>query len=149
MRRNRWFRLLSECLAALGLVLLLTCWHFHIWSFKDYRTYKELRRYPIGEDLWYGRIEAGEDVTTFAALHPPQKTRQLGRFTVLDYYSHGLPEVPGIPTEGVEVIAKDGRLVFAGGAGYTWQRLLFDMSQEDKAELQEEMGRFVAKGRKE
>src|SRR5262245_326673 len=90
MRRfwaKRWFRFLTSSIGALCLAALFTCWYFGIWSFKDYQTFLEVRRYPVGEDFWVGRIKAGENLEAFTTLHPPHRIRRFGRFTQLSYYA--------------------------------------------------------------
>jgi hypothetical protein len=141
MRRlwaKRWFRVFSGCSAALCLAVLSACWYFRVWGYDDYQTLLEVRRYPPGEDLWFGRVQAGEDLARFAAAHPPHRVRRLGGFTLLSYYSLW-PIPPGsIPMESLSVIAKDGRLVHAVAGGCTWHRVFFAMSAENEAELDEE-----------
>jgi hypothetical protein len=150
MRRlwaKRWFRFLTGSLAALCLVALSACWYFGVWSYKDYRAFLEVRRYPVGEDLWFGRIKAGEDVGAFTAAHPPHRVRRFGRFTEMSYYAVW-PTPPGsIQMESLSVIAADGRLVHAVAAGCTWDRVFFEMSPAEATEFQESFERHLrAKG---
>jgi hypothetical protein len=112
--------------------LMLVCWHWGIWSYRDFVAYQEVRRYPVGEDLWHGRIHPGQDVGTFAAEHPPHRTHQFGPFVVLTYYAVWPSD--GIQMEGLAVTAKDGRLVHAEAAGCTWGRVFFAMSPADGVE---------------
>ena len=140
MRRvltKRWFWFLWGCLAAVCLVLLAACWYFRIWTYQDYQVYLEVQRYPVGKDLWFGRIRAGEDFEAFIAAYPPHRTRQLGAFTVLTYYSLWPLPPQSIPMEGLSVVAKEGRLVHSVAAGCTWHRVFFSMSPEDEAALDE------------
>jgi hypothetical protein len=114
MRRlwaKQWFRILFALLAFLCLAALLACWQFRIWSYVDFRSYQEVREYPIGEDVWFGRIRSGEDLEPFVAQHPPHCKLQLGRFLRMSYYSKWPIGPNEIPIESMLVIAKDGKLV--------------------------------------
>jgi hypothetical protein len=138
-----WWRIVSTFLPLLCLAALLVCCHFRIWSFEDYRVYQEVCRYPVGEDLWFGRIQAGQNLEHFLAEHPPHRTLRLGRFTDLSYYTLW-PLPPGtIPLGGLAVIAKDGRLVQAAAGCCTWQRVFFAMSAEDEEELSQAFHVYV------
>lgn len=138
MRRlwaKSWFKAVTVVLAIFCLSALFGCWHFRIWSYKDYQVYEEVRQYPIGEDLWLGRIKAGQDLEAFTNQHPPHNTRRLDRFTQMHYYAVW-PTPPGsLQMESLSVIAEDGRLVQAVAAGCTWHRAFFEMSPESFVEF--------------
>ncbi len=130
---KRWFWVLAGLLALVCFAALLACWRFRVWSHEDFRVYQEVSTYPIGEDLWYGRIQSGQDLKAFTAEHPPQRMRRLGSFVILSYYAVWPSD--GIQMESMSVIAKNGRIVHASGAGCTWHREFFSMSAEDAAEF--------------
>jgi hypothetical protein len=144
MRRlcaKRWFRVLVLLLATPCLAGLLACWWFRIGSFADYQVYEEVRRYSIGEDLWFRRIEAGQDLEAFTAAHPPHRTLRFGRSTEMSYYAVW-PTPPGsVQMESLSVIAADGRLVAALATGCTWHRAFFEIGAATTAEFQESVDR--------
>ncbi|HLW63707.1 MAG TPA: hypothetical protein VKS79_00210 [Gemmataceae bacterium] len=132
---KRWFWLSLGVLECLLLAALAACWHHRIGSYRDYTIYSEIRRYRVGDDLWFGKIHAGQDLAELAARHPTQRVEQLGPFTVLTYFTVW-PEPPqSIPFEALVIVAKDGRLVSGGAASCTWQKQFFAMSPEDAATL--------------
>src|SRR5581483_5837033 len=90
------------------------------------------------EDLWFGRVKAGEDLQAFTAAHPPHRVRRLGEFTVLTYYSVWPLPPSAIPMESLSVVASSGRLVHAAAAGCTWHRVFFAMSPDEQAAFDEE-----------
>jgi hypothetical protein len=121
--------------AILVLAAIAACWHHHIWSYKDYQIYGEIRRYPMGDDLWFGRVRAGHDLAEFTAAYPTQRVEQLGPFTVLTYCTVWPPPPQSIPFESFGVVAKDGKLIAAGIASCTWKKEFFAMSADDAATL--------------
>jgi hypothetical protein len=129
---KRSFRIHAAVLAA-AVVLTLVCWHWGIWSYRDFLAYQEVCRCPVGEDLWHGRIRPGQDLGTFDAEHPPHRTRRFGPFVMLTYYAVWPSD--GLQMEGLTVTAKDGRLVHAEAAGCTWGRVFFAMSPADRVEF--------------
>src|SRR5438093_139513 len=133
---KRWFRALAGVLAISCVAVVFACWRFRIWTYADYQAYQEVRRYSIGEDLWFGRIKAGQDLETFTTEYPPHRSRRFGRFTLLNYYTGGPPRSNSIPMESMSVVAKDGRLVNAIAAGCTWHRVFFEMGTEDQSEYE-------------
>jgi hypothetical protein len=138
MRRfwtRKWFRVVAVLVAICCLIALLACWRFRIWSCADYRAYHEVRRYPIGEDLWFGRIKAGQGVEAFIADHPPHRTRRLGRFTQMSYYAVWPTPPDSLQLESLSVVAEDGQLVNAVAAGCTWERAFFEMNAASAAEF--------------
>jgi hypothetical protein len=131
-KRWLWMVAVLECVL---LAALAACWHHRIWSYKDYLIYSEIRRYPVGDDLWLGRVRAGQDLEELTARHPPHRVEQMGPFTVLTYYSVWPLPPKSLPFEALEIVAKDGRLVSAGAASCTWQKEFFAMSPDDAASL--------------
>jgi hypothetical protein len=130
---NRWCRLASALLSLIAVGVLAGCWRYGIWSYKDYCTYMEVRRYPIGDELWFGRIQAGQDADALAAQHPPRRAHRAGRFVDLQYVV-GVPDDGVFYLESLTVVAKDGRLVQAAAGGCTWGRVFFRMSDDEEAE---------------
>jgi hypothetical protein len=104
--------------------------------------FQQVRRYSVGEDLWFGRITAGQDLRALTAAHLPRRVLRRGSYTVLCYYSDWPLPPMSIPMEGLCVIAKEGKLVHASVGGCTWHRVFFDMSPEDEVELKEEWRRY-------
>lgn len=130
-----WFRWIARVLVFICTMVVLICWRWQIWRYHDYRVYREVCEYPGGSDLWFGRIHSGQDLEEFTAMHAPHDVHQLGHFTRMKYYTVW-PTPPGaLQMESLSVIAKDGRLVYAGAAGCTWHRVFFEMSANDREEF--------------
>jgi hypothetical protein len=135
---KRWFLMLIGVIGLLLVLTVLMCWHWGIWSYKDYFVYKEILEYPVGEDLWRGRICANQKLDTFAAEHPPHRMRRLGPFVLMHYYAVWPTPANKIQMESLQVVAKDGRLIHAAAAGCTWSRVFFEMNPEDSSEFERE-----------
>lgn len=130
---HRWIRRALAGMTLVTLIALLACWHWRVWSHSDYRAFQEVSRYPVGKDLWFGRIKPGQDVDVLIENIPPHRIRRFGQFVWLTYYAGGPPPPGSFTMESLGVIAKDGRLVSAGAAGCTWNRVFFEMTSEDEA----------------
>jgi hypothetical protein len=146
MRRvwsKQWFRILPGLVACLVILALLASWHWRIWGLGDYRACQEVRRYPIGADLWFGRIAVGQDVDEVIAKAPPHHVSRFGRFVLLHYYPGSPPPPNSIPFESLSVIARDGQLVSASAGGCTWGRTFFEMSAAEEAEFQRSFERYL------
>jgi hypothetical protein len=130
---SKWVKTIAVSGIVPVMVGLMLAARFRIWTYSDYLAYKEVSRYPIGDDLWLGRIRAGQPLAGLINAHPPHNTREVGPFTVLSYYTVW-PAPPGaIPMEAMIVIAKDGRLVQAARLGCCWNRDFFAMEPADAA----------------
>jgi hypothetical protein len=142
---KRWFRALIGLLSLLFLAALLACWRFRVWSYKDYRTLREVSRYPIGEGLWLGQIQAGQDAEAFAAEHPPHRSLRVGRYLWMKYYT-SWPVPPGvIHMESMTVIAKDERLAHASAGGCDWGKVFFSMRDEEYEEFHQAWERHLGR----
>jgi hypothetical protein len=146
---SKWFskRRLMIVLTALLLVsgsVLLICWHWRIWGPTDYQSFQEVSRYPLGQDLWFGRILAGQDLESVIVQAPPHGVLHYGRFTLVLYYPGG-PPIPGyLYLERMTIIAKDGRIVEAGAGGCGWGKVFISMSPAEEAEYKEAFDRHHA-----
>jgi hypothetical protein len=128
---DRWLRIVLCLAVSAAAVLVLVCWRYRVWSRKDFLDYMTVRHYAIGPDLWFGRITAGQDEKDLIARHPPHRVRQVGPFTHLSYYFGGPPPPKSMPFESLCVVVKGGKVVGAGGAGCTWQRVFIPLNAED------------------
>jgi hypothetical protein len=145
MRRllaKKWFRIFAALVAVCCSGIPIICWRFRIWSYRDYWQYEEVRAYPVGEDLWFRRIVAGQGSNDLISRLPPHEVRQYGRFTMLLYYQRTL-QPNEVAMERLIVIAKEGRLVRAVLASCTWHRVFFEMSADDTAEFNESFERHL------
>ena len=102
--------------AAVGLAYLVVGWQYRIWTLRDYDLYRTLRESPVGLDLWYGRIAAGQSFGELTARSPPAWVDQFGPYEVANYRPGPPPTEPGIDFAGIAIVARDGRLV----AAYLW-----------------------------
>jgi hypothetical protein len=138
--KRRLFLLLAAMVLVTGSVLLI-CWRWRIWGPSDYQTLQEVSRYPLGQDLWFGRISAGQDLESVMVQAPPHGVLHYGRFTVVHYYPGGPPTPGYLYLERMTIIAKDGRVVEAGAGGCGWAKVFFRMSPAEEAECKEAIDR--------
>ncbi len=138
---SKWVRAGAVLVIVLGTAAGLACWRWRVWSITDFRAYREVRRYPPGDDLWFGRVGPGEGLEAFTAAHPPHRVLRLGRYTLMSYYTEWPTPPNSIPMESLTVVAEDGRLVQAAAAGCTWGRVFFEMPPESAAEFEQEWQR--------
>jgi len=141
-RGKRWVRVLAGLVVAPGLATLLAGWRFRVWSYGDYRAYQEVQRYQIGDDLWYGRIHAGQDAEAFTAEHPPHHAIRADRFVWMRYFEVWPTPPNAVQMEWASVIAKDGRLIHASVGWCTGRRVFFTMTPEDEEEYGRALDRY-------
>ena len=60
------------------MAFFFACWRYRIWSYQDYRTFQEVIKYPIGEKLWFGEIQARQKVDSLAGENPPHESLEIG-----------------------------------------------------------------------
>ena len=77
---------------------------------------------PVWKDLALGRIVRGDTVDRLYSLHPPLGQRNFGPFTMYSFD----PPASGIQFTGLNVVARDGRLVLARAASCTWTYSFFE-----------------------
>jgi hypothetical protein len=115
-----WVCLSVGAALVLGGGLLAWCWHFGVWSVRDWVAYQEMSRYPVFRDLHAGRIRQGQPVEEVIAQTHPVRVERFDNFVVLEYQGGD-----GFCFAGVTVVARDGRLVSAQAWSCTWQRTFF------------------------
>ena len=126
------FVLGAASLVAVGLVL---CWTWRIWTPRDLSSYRQVTRYSLGKDLWFGRISPGDELDSIIAKAPPHFSERRGPFTCIAYFPGG-PVPPGaMPMERLLIVAKDGQLVSASASCCVWCREFFQMDSADRALL--------------
>jgi hypothetical protein len=142
---RRWFQVAFAGTITLGVTFLLACGQYRVWSFRDYTLYRILTKdYSIGPDLWFGRIAPGQDVEPLIAQSDPYRVARYGPWVELTYYPGSPLPLPGLPFEGVTVLARDGQLVQAVAWSCTWQRVFFDtLSADESAEWQKATQDYV------
>ncbi len=130
MRRllyKRWFRLSAGLLGFLLFALLASAWYYRIWSWRDLQIYREMSRecHPVWKDLYWGRIQAGQDVEEVIAATDPVRVERYGEYVRLHYQ-------PALSFGGVTITAKRGRLASAWAGSCTWDRTFFnELTPED------------------
>lgn len=101
-----------------------------------------MHRYPIGDDLWYGRAHAGQDAEVFAAEYPPHDATRAGHFLWMRYFKVWPTPPNAVQVEWTSVIAKDGRLIYAATGWCTGGRVFFTMSPGDEEEYGQGLDRY-------
>lgn len=153
-RRKRWLKFcILLGIVLLGVVVLtpLTlCWWFRIWSIGDYRVYQGLQEeHPIGMELWYGRIQPGQDMEELIARIPPHGVLRHGPYTEAIYYCCP-PKMGYLMWGSLSLFAKNGKLVSANGASCTWDRVFFDaLTKEEWAAYNRSAEQHYAARRRE
>jgi len=119
---RRWFQVPVDMVLLLAAGLLACAWYTGIWSWHDLRVYRMMSRecHPVWNDLYWGRIAAGQDVEEVVARTQPPRVERLGDWVTLSYQGKGLCFT------GVTVIAREGKLVAASAWSCTWSRKFFD-----------------------
>ena len=135
--RQRWFKLSVAICLGLFVVLLPCAVYFRIGSWRDPFIYYAMSRecHPVWRDLVGGRVCAGQDVEEVIAATQPSRVNRYGAYVELEYRNSS---PGGINLTGIQILAKDGRLVRARAASCAWERIFFDnMSQGDEGEYLE------------
>ena len=92
--------------------------------------------HPIWREIDNGQIYAGQSVDEIFELHQPTETETYGPYTVLGFERDPQPNT--LSFSGLNIVAKNGKVVSASAGSCTWQRTFFDsMSPEDHQHLSE------------
>lgn len=124
---KRWFRILGGIFVFMMAALLVCAWQFRIWGISDFEAYQGMRAecHPVWRDLHFGRIQAGDDIEKVILATRPLKIERYGDYVRLSYQA-------GHCFTGVLIIAKNGKLVYAGAGSCGWKKYFFDeMTEQD------------------
>ena len=107
-------------------------------------AYRALAEYthPVWRELWDSRVGLGDRVEELIARTQPPRVERAGRFVRLSYDPH--------EEGGLNVIARDGRLISAQAGSCIWSHTFFTvMTAADWAEFKaaEEAQRVAGLGR--
>lgn len=110
---------------------LAFCLWFRVGSANEWQIYQAMEEecHPIWRELYYGRIQAGDDVDSVIAIAPPSVRRGKGRSGTLFYYQNYPSD--GLPWTSVTLQFRDGKLVDAYAGSCTWVRQFFDVTGQD------------------
>jgi len=108
-------------LTLLGIALILVgVWIFigvriGIWTPIEYGRFVELTaNLPVAQKLWNGGIKAGDDAEQLIKECRPHTITRYGPWIEMQWFPGG-PLPPGtISFVGISIVAKNGKLVFAG-----------------------------------
>lgn len=116
-----------------------------VWNYHDYQNYMWVTRgVTIGPGLWFGDINAGDDVQELIARSSPHQVDRFGRWVSLVYPPGGPFTNDGIAMVSVNVLAKDGALVQAGFYSCTYQKVFFNvLTPDDETEYQDAFAAYV------
>ena|ERR1019366_1737891 len=140
----RWVRGLLLIVVAFPISVFIACWYSRIWSFDDYHLYQEVQQYSMGSDLWFGRIQAGDDADDLLNRFPAHRSIKFGRWHLIGYHPGGPPQPGFLYFDSLGFVAKDGKIVSADAGSCTWNRVFFEMGSEDQAEYTEAYRRYAA-----
>jgi hypothetical protein len=127
--RSHWRRRAGW--AILFTLVLLTGAYIGPGVWRECFTYWAMSRecHPVWNDLYWGRIRAGDDVEEVIARTQPPVVERFDNFVALSY----VDRKAGLAFTGLQVFAKDGKLVSAGAWSCTWHRTFFDeLSEADR-----------------
>lgn len=128
--RSRWLR----PRLGWGILLLLAILagaYFRPWAWREYVAYYAMSRecHPVWSDLYWGRIQAGDDVESVILRTQPPVVERFGNYVALSYED---PKA-GLHFTGLRILARDGKLVGAAAWSCTWSRTFFDrFTEEDR-----------------
>lgn len=116
-----WIRIAIAAIALFVCGGLYLCWHFDIWSWRDWQIYQLMSNecHPVWTELHERRIFPGQSVDEVIAKTNPVRVTAFEDVTWLEYQK-------GLCFTGVTVTARNGRLVRAEAWSCTWQRIFFD-----------------------
>ena len=117
------------------------CVWFRVGSANEWNIYQAMDAecHPIWKDLYYGRVQAGDDVDSVIVIAPPSVRRGKGRSGTLLYYQNY--KSGDLQFTSVTLKFRDGKLVDAYAGSCTWVRQFFDVTGEDD----EKFGMFAYK----
>ncbi len=108
---------------------------FAIEQYGYFRIYRQLPRQPVNLDLWHGRVVQGDDVERLIGRHRPHQVVRRGPYVELRYFPGGPISPNMLPLAATGLMAKDGRLIYAGSWSCTFEHTYFDAtSTHDTAE---------------
>jgi hypothetical protein len=130
---RRWLYHTRGIGALLTSAAILTCWHFGIWSVRDWNVYQAMNRecHPVWKDLYVGTVYGGQTVEEVIARTEPSRLERFENFVLLEYCKDPRP---GLHFTGVTIIAQDGRLIDAQAFSCTWQHTFFKSWNEAERE---------------
>ena len=108
-------------LTLLGIALILVgIWIFigvriGIWTPIEYGRFVELTaNLPVAQKLWLGEIKSGDDAEQLIKTYRPHHISRYGSWIEMTWYPGGPLPSGTISFVGISVVAKNGKLVFAG-----------------------------------
>jgi hypothetical protein len=99
-------------------------WHFGNRMYRDRQIYAAMSRecHPIWQELYSGRIHAGQSVDEVIALTRPIRVDMFENYAVLNYQHSG---DGGLCFSGVTIVARDRNLISGEAWSCTWNRPFF------------------------
>jgi hypothetical protein len=121
LRNWNWALRLAAIVAVIGSIYLVGASYSGIWTTRDYAIYQAMgyECHPVWKDLYWGKIRKGESLDSVLEAHPPVKIEHFGDFVALQYH-------PDRSFTGIEIIAKEGRVLSARAGSCTWACKFFD-----------------------
>lgn len=127
-RRERW---ICAVLLLIGAVFVGQR-YVGILGYRDYVEYRAAGRHEFGHRLWFGDIEAGDEVEPLFANAPPTQMRRLEGWVWASYLSS--PDEAGARTT-LNLTVHDGKLVEAFIDGDSFARPFVVMPAAERHDL--------------
>lgn len=117
---------LSLSVAVAVAALLSFCLAYRIGSLQEWSIYQamEAECHPIWKELYFGRIQPGDDVSTITSIAPPSNLEGDMTSGSLIYYKDYQPGDLHFTSVLIEV--RNGKAACAYAGSCTWSRQFFD-----------------------
>ncbi|MBA4015831.1 MAG: hypothetical protein C0483_01450 [Pirellula sp.] len=103
-----------------------------IFGYRDYVEYRAAGRHEFGHRLWFGHMEAGDDVESLLAESPPTQIRRLDGWVWASYLSS--PDEFGASST-LNLTVRDGKLMEAAIDGDSFARPFVIMPAAERHDL--------------
>jgi hypothetical protein len=126
VRRRTKLLLAGAFLAFIVLVVgCAGCVFFRIRHPRDVQAYLGMAAevHPVWREFALRHFAAGDLAKDLVRLYPPRIAEEFGRYAV---YRYSIAEDGSLPMSGLQVTARDGKLLSAQAGSCTWQFTLFE-----------------------
>lgn len=125
--KKKWrkiIKIIAAVIAVFAISIVSSCLFFGIHSRMDVIGYYSMAReefHPIWKDLALHRIRKGDSLESIIKKHAPVRREDFSSYTFLDYE---------VPFNGLGIVAKDGKLIYAAAGSCCWEHIFFETPSE-------------------